>query len=570
MVKRESMNGKVAVLVASILFFVLPCLFLSAVISTLIPLYSKSSNLQQINIGHSHPSSPPLGIASLELNFVKRDTKDTWYTIMPESRAGCNQTVNVTHAFYRPEFDSYDIITMNMQGNGTTLEFSTESFKATYFAWSSSPNMSLHLETYDPYAFPFDIYETPNIVIAFDTYGSNLTNKFIMNGWTLNSEVPSGFSATVSDYKELSGSEILSRLGNNSGLANSLGLEFKITMLRDKESLLWLSIYVAVPLIGIWAIFAVTELHFGDKERIQVFAGSLLATFAYLLTIRSFTPPTLTRIEVSIIELVGIWAFLELLRGFLRTWREHYKSVGRFESLKRSLRAFRVIFSVIGAVMAMSTLVYINSFIFPTLYNASVASGQTPWGVFTSLFVHSGIDHLTLNMVGLLTFSTLFVATNFFFDEQEKRTRSVFLVVIVFLTAILSNLLWVSLIPRIATAGASGIVFALQGSVVGFALLNSLSLKNVRKEQDRKRRIQLAGFYSFNLIVFVVFFCQIILAPNVFLNVATAVNVVVHGVAFLGAFLVTILWQPMRPALIEVWRGLIQLGSRLKKKQSQS
>jgi hypothetical protein len=101
-------------------------------------------------------------------------------------------------------------------------------------------------------------------------------------------------------------------------------------------------------------------------------------------------------------------------------------------------------------------------------------------------------------------------------------------------------------------------------------LLNSLGLKNVRKEQDRKRRIQLAGFYSFNLIVFVVFFCQIILAPNVFLNVATAVNVVVHGVAFLGAFLVTILWQPMIPALIEVWRGLIQLGSRLKKKQSQS
>ena len=101
--------------------------------------------------------------------------------------------------------------------------------------------------------------------------------------------------------------------------------------------------------------------------------------------------------------------------------------------------------------------------------------------------------------------------------------------------AIFSNAFWVWLIPNIGTAGASGIVFALQGSVLGFALLNSLCLRNIRKEQNRKRRIQLAGFYSFNLVVFVAFFLQIVLAPTIFLNVATAVNVVIHGIAFLGA-----------------------------------
>ena len=318
----ESMNGKLVIIVALVLFFVLPCLFLGAVIGVLIPLYAKSSNLVQIDMGQSPFSPQALGTASLELNFTKRDTRDTWYTIVPEGTAYCNQTVNVTYAFYRQEFNKYDIMTMNMQGNGNTAEFSGPSYKVTYFAWSSSPNMSLHVETYDPYGFPFDVYETPNIIIAFDTYGSNSTNKFIMNGWTLNSEVPSGFSATVSDYKELSENEINSRLGNNSGLENSLAVEFKITMLRDKESLLWLSIYIAVPFVGIWAVFAVTQLHFDDKGRMQIFAGALLATFAYLLTIRSFTPPTLTRVEVSVIELVGIWAFLELLRGFGRVWRE--------------------------------------------------------------------------------------------------------------------------------------------------------------------------------------------------------------------------------------------------------
>jgi membrane associated rhomboid family serine protease len=560
------MNGRVAVVAALILFFVLPCLFLSVVVGALIPLYSKSSNLQQFNIGQALPSSPPLGIAGLQLYFTKRDTRDTWYTIIPEGTADCNQTVDVTYAFYRPEFNKYDLMTMNMQGNGTTVQFETESYKATYSAWSSSPNMSLHLETYDPYGFPFDVYETPNIIIAFDTYGSNSTHRFIMNGWTLNSEVPSGFSATVSDYKELSENEIISRLGNSSGLENSLALEFKITMLRDKESLLWLSIYIAVPFVGIWAVFAVTQLHFEDEERMQIFAGALLATFAYLLTIRSFTPPTLTRVEVSVIELVGIWAFLELLRGFGWVWREHHKSVSRFESIERSLTTFRPVFFTMGVVMTTSILVYINSFIFPSLYNATVASGQTPWGVFTSLFVHTSLDHLALNMVGLWVFSVLFAATNFLLDEREKVERSIFLLAVAFLMAIFSNAFWVWLIPSIGTAGASGIVFALQGSVLGFALLNSLGLRNIRKEQNRKRRIQLAGFYSFNLVVFVTFFLQIVLAPTIFLNVATAVNVVIHGVAFLGALLFTILWQLVRTASIDIWTGLLGLRSRFRKK----
>lgn len=564
------MNGKSAIGVALILLFLLPCLFLSAIIVTLIPLYSKSSNLQQIYISQSHPFSPPLGFASLELNFLKKDTKDTWYTIIPKGKAGCNQSVNVTYAFYESEFDDYDSTTMSMQGNGSTIEFGTESFRAVYLTWTSSPNMSAHLETYDPYAFPFDVYETPSIIVAFDTYGSNSTNKFIMNGWTLNSEVPSGFSVTVSDYKELSRGEILSRLGNNSKLENALAVEFKITVLRDKESLLWLSIYIAVPLIGIWAIFAITELHFPDKERMEVFAGALLATFAYLITIRSFTPPALTRVEVLIIELVGIWAFLELSRGFLKTWRDHHRSVSEFETLEKPFRSYRVLFGAMGLVMAVSVLIYINQFLFPTLKGISVASGQTPWGVVTSLFVHLSIDHLALNMLGLLVFSALFSATNLFLDDHEKRTRSIFIVIVVFWMAIFSNALWIFLIPSRGTAGASGIIFALQGGVLGFALLNGIDLKDVRKEQDRKRRAKLVAFHMFNITVFVGFFVQIVFAPGIFLNVATTVNLFVHSVAFFGAFLLAVMWQPVQRATIEVSNMLFRLGSLVRRKKNQT
>jgi len=559
------MNGKVVIIVALILFFVIPSLFLGVVISTLTPLYNKSSNLLQMNIGQSPLSPQALGIASLELNFTKKDTSDTWYTIVPEATAYCNQTVNVTYAFYNEEFNKYDITTMNMQGNRSTIEFGGPGFKATYFTWSSAPNMSLHLVTYDPYSFPFDVYETPNIIIAFDTTGSNSTNEFILNGWTLNSEVPAGFSATVSDYKELSKNETDSALSNDSGLGNSLALEFRITMLRDKESLLWLSIYVTVPFLGIWAVFAVSQIHFDDLQRMQIFAGTLLAIFVYLLAIRGFTPPTLTRIEVSVIELVGIWAFLELLRSFCLVWRKNRTAFNMFEPVGRLTSAFKPIVLTVATVITVSVLVYINSFIFPSLYNVAVASGQTPWGIFTSLFVHTSFDDLALNMIGILVFSALFAATNLLLQKQEKRERSIYMLAGAFLMAMLSNAFWVWLIPTIGTTGASGIVFALQGSVLGFALLNSLGLRNIRGEQDLGRRIQLAGFYLFNLVVFVAFFLQIDLAPKIFLNVGTAVNVVVHGIAFLGNFMLAILWHPVRTVFFDVWTGLLRLRSWFRK-----
>jgi apolipoprotein N-acyltransferase len=48
----------------------------------------------------------------------------------------------------------------------------------------------------------------------------------------------------------------------------------------------------------------------------SVFAGALLATFAYLFTILTFMPPPLTLVEGSIIIILGIWACIEMSRSF--------------------------------------------------------------------------------------------------------------------------------------------------------------------------------------------------------------------------------------------------------------
>lgn len=561
------MNAKIAVIIAFILFFIFPCLFLGVTIGTLIPLYHKSSNLMTLKIGQEYPSFPPLGVAGLNLTFMKEDTQDTWYTVVLDLRASCNQTVNVTYAFFQPEFNTYQIMTSNMQGNGSLTEFGTESFKATYFAWNIFSKVSLHLETYDPYSFPFDIYETPNIIIAFDTHGSNATHRFILNGWELHSEIPSGFSTTISDYKELSENEIISELGNLSRLENSLALQFKITMLRNRESLLWLPIYILVPLLGLWSIFVINQYWLNLGERLKVFAGALLAIFAYLFTIRSFSPPTLTRIEVSIIELVGIWAFLELVRGFLKVLEKYELTMEKLKPVQKAVMGFKPIFLALLFTLITSILVFVNSFVFPALFDISVASGQTPWGIITSLFVHSGFEHLLVNMIGLLMFSALFLVTNFFLSVKEKTERSWFSLLVVFSMAILSNALWISLIPTISTAGSSGVVFALQGVVLGFSLLNSFGLKDIREVSGALRRKRLLAIYLFNLVIFITFFAQIVLEPSVFLNVATAVNVFVHGIAFLGAFLLSVLWHHLRKVSTKVRSSFTILNSKLQERQ---
>ena len=206
---------------------------------------------------------------------------------------------------------------------------------------------------------------------------------------------------------------------------------------------------------------------------------------------------------------------------------------------------FKLLFLTFIMILVISTAIYVTSSICPVLNDILKASRVTPWGVVTSLFVHQGPEHLAFNMIGLLAFIVLFSTTNWHLSKQEIGKRVSLFLIVIFLMALLSNISWIILIPQVGTAGSSGLVFASEGIVMGFTLQNGLRIIELFRngEKDRKR---LLAIYLYNLGIFGVFFVQVLLAPQTFLNVAPTVNVFAHGISFLGSFFLTVFWSLRR------------------------
>jgi membrane associated rhomboid family serine protease len=171
-----------------------------------------------------------------------------------------------------------------------------------------------------------------------------------------------------------------------------------------------------------------------------------------------------------------------------------------------------------------------------------VASRSMPWGVVTSLFVHSDINHLVMNMVGLLSFLLVFSFTNYYFPTGEVASRVRFFIAAILATTILSNVLWI-IIANIGTIGASGLVYASEGSVTGFCLLNVWELYNEPRDSKAKgkRSVMLV-----NLFVFAVVCAWMLLYTNSFLSYGSDVNVLIHGSSFILAFILAIEWVNIR------------------------
>ena len=205
----------------------------------------------------------------------------------------------------------------------------------------------------------------------------------------------------------------------------------------------------------------------------------------------------------------------------------------------------KLLFLTFMMLFVISTAIYVTSSTYPMLNDVLKASPATPWGVVTSLFVHQGLEHLAFNMAGLLAFFFLFSITNSHLSKQEIEKRVSLFLIAIFLMAIFSNILWMILVPQASTIGSSGLVFASEGIFMGFTLLNGLQIIELFKDggKDRKR---LMAIYLCNLTIFGVLFVQIVFAPQIFLNVAPAVNAFVHGISFLGSFFLTIFWSLYR------------------------
>jgi membrane associated rhomboid family serine protease len=203
---------------------------------------------------------------------------------------------------------------------------------------------------------------------------------------------------------------------------------------------------------------------------------------------------------------------------------------------------FRVLFSFYLVILSLCVVVFVLGQTHPWIDSLLVASRSTPWGVVTSLFIHSDISHLAMNLVGLLSFLLVFTFTNYYFPADEIASRVLFFIAAILITTVLSNILWI-IIANIGTIGASGLVYASEGAVTGFCLLNFWDLYNEARDSGAKgkRSVMLV-----NLFVFAVVCAWMLFYTNSFLSYGSDVNVLIHGSSFVLAFIISIEWDNIR------------------------
>ena len=85
---------------------------------------------------------------------------------------------------------------------------------------------------------------------------------------------------------------------------------------------------------------------------------------------------------------------------------------------------FTIVFMIFLVILLMSVMLFVaNMFSYPKLDETIAASPKTPWGIVTSLFVHTDEAHLFNNMIALFLFLLFLVVSNVFLPIEEIKTR---------------------------------------------------------------------------------------------------------------------------------------------------
>jgi membrane associated rhomboid family serine protease len=171
-----------------------------------------------------------------------------------------------------------------------------------------------------------------------------------------------------------------------------------------------------------------------------------------------------------------------------------------------------------------------------------MASRETPWGVFTSLFIHRNLNDLLLNLLGLGSFFLIYTFSNIHLLSKERSKRASFFLAAMIFSALLSNFIWI-IIVDIGTIGASGLIYSSEGAVTGFCLLNSWYIYDEMKTRNNKEH---RGSLIINLLIFIAICAWMIFYTNSFLSYNKDVNVLIHGSSFVIAFILAIEWNNLR------------------------
>jgi len=193
-----------------------------------------------------------------------------------------------------------------------------------------------------------------------------------------------------------------------------------------------------------------------------------------------------------------------------------------------ALYAFLTILIPSGVLLVLTSLE-------PSLYDILSASRNTPWGIFTSIFVHSGVAHFGGNIVVLLAFLFLFVKLEETLPQEHQYRDSRFLGLSMFLCGMIANSLFL-VVSIGSSAGASGVVYACEGVITGFAFLialsGRLSLDHLKRHQlDTQERQTIRG-----IVVFIGLFGFFLLFRGAFLSSGQGVNTFVHLLGYILGF----------------------------------
>jgi len=209
------------------------------------------------------------------------------------------------------------------------------------------------------------------------------------------------------------------------------------------------------------------------------------------------------------------------------------------KTIIKGIISFKKAFLLFFLVFLISLIILFFAHFSPMVTLELADSRATPWGIVTSIFTHLNFEHLASNMIGLFIWIFLFAFTNSTFKQEINRKAEKFFIVSTVLSAITSNIIWLLLTPASAV-GASGLVYATLGALLGFTFFNGVQVINFSK--FKLQPFAVGYMILVNLLIFCLLLLYLFTSPVSFLSIGEGVNAYAHGLSFYFAFVAISFW----------------------------
>jgi len=285
-----------------------------AILAANISIYHTSSNPVTHKSFPFNFTTPPIGLATINLTFSKTDLRTPVCSINFDLKANTNETTYVLTAISEKLTGDYpyvSVVPMQYNENSWYQLGIGPRQRTFYHVWTYRAECRMYSwDTFTPQNFPLDVYKTHRVIVS-------LNNSLILKEINLNFELIPGFIASLEDFRILPPNELPSRYVGDAWVANSLSASFQIIMVREQNALLWLLMYTLAPSLCVYWVAVIVQLR-GKYliDRLKIYIGAMFAVFSYMFTIRNFTPSSLTYVELLLLSVVVVWGIAESARFY--------------------------------------------------------------------------------------------------------------------------------------------------------------------------------------------------------------------------------------------------------------